>query len=210
MECNHPDKYEFVGMFHIAISRICYEISQSGRYILTDSIKEIKDEYFTEEHIPDEQIEILLVRLCIPAWKTWKKTRDEKIDKILELYAELVEDYYYNRWGEEHNGNMEQMDVISYEEHVISYEEQLDEYSLGEIKVVFKESQIKEDDYFKDSDNQILECPICYDCNCFVRTNCKHGFCDCLIKYIKSKNDKKIECPCCREYIISLEIIIPK
>ena len=63
--------------------------------------------------------------------------------------------------------------------------------------------------YLTDAQNNLLECPVCYETECFITTKCAHAFCECLVQHIMTKiqDEKNIPfCPCCREPITALKI----
>ena len=227
-DCDHPDKYSFVGQFHNAISRQCFENSNLGTLILSDVINYIKNNYFTEEHITDEQIEILLFRLSTPLWITWGKTRAEKINAIMERYAKLTEEYYYGHWDEPDGIMMDQIDILALDQifdnihetniHETNNEEK-NTADPTQIQLLFKESENTNHGYLTvpNEPNNLLECPICYESECFITTNCRHVFCECILKHIATSTTKITTtstdkpqtiscCPCCREPIFVLEI----
>ena len=210
VDCDHPDKMVFIGTFHNAISRQCFEVVQSGTFVVTDVIEDLKNRYFTEEHITDEQIDILLVRLRIPPTKTWGKTRTEKIGAIMVRYAKLMEEYYYGHWTEPDDEMMDQIDILVLDN---PEQEPNETEDPTRIQLLLKESPHTLGGYLTDPQhpNTLLECPICYEPECFITTNCQHIFCECILKHVatsKPQNDGQTItcCPCCREPLTVLEI----
>jgi hypothetical protein len=47
-------------------------------------------------------------------------------------------------------------------------------------------------------------CSICLDQETFIKTGCKHHFCDCIIKYVVKVNTELPKCPLCRTQISNL------
>lgn len=213
-DCNHPEKYNFIGIFHNSISRQCYEMSRI--YQIEEIINEIKNKYMTEEHITDEQIEILLVRLSIPAYKTWGKTRDEKINTMMKKYAQLLTDAYhyeYEYWTEPEEPEEPEDDETMFPMEIDQVQEEpVPETDPTKIQLLFKETTTIHGYLTEPNEpNTLLECPICYETECFITTNCRHVFCECILKHI-AQSQNQIEgntiscCPCCREPISILEI----
>lgn len=211
-ECDHPNKYVFVGMFHNSICRICFDNAVGTTFNLTEIIDDVKTKYFTEEHITDEQIEILTHRIHISPVLTWGKSRTEKIEFIMKRYEQIIKEYYYGYFDEPDDEMMDQVDVIVFDnprDELANPKENLEQTETKMIELNYKEVPNTKDGYLTEITdlNTLLECPICYEAECFITTNCNHHFCECILTHIaKTKEDNIAYCPNCREKISVLEI----
>ena len=236
-ECNHPQKYSFVGTFHTVLSRLCYEESHSfGLGRLKEFIMELKNTYFTEDHCTEEHLDILLSRFHIN--NLFHSSRNEKTNKLLREYAKMTKQYHHgpdyddNTWGEEEDNSENRnrdidaifMEIDTTEENTdtnmdtdeeIDMEEQVRRVRIGAVIELLLDDENNnnnnntEKGYLTDAQNNLLECPVCYETECFITTNCAHAFCECLVQHIMTKiQDEKTRpfCPCCREPITALKI----
>ena len=112
IDCDHPNKHAFAGTFHNVVCRACRERSSSfGLSGLRDFILELKNTYFTEYHLPEEQIDILLFRFHATGLE--EASRTQKTNRLLREYAKMTKYYYYgpdyddNVWGGEQDGNID-------------------------------------------------------------------------------------------------------
>lgn len=250
--CNHPDRMYFVEYFHGVILQLFREEIQKTRE-LNPYIEFMKNTYFLEETIDDEKLEILLFRLSISPLITWRKTRTEKINIVLNKYRRLAE------WNDNENEpsvylEMDDdemtttvmptdMDVDTEPTPTTSFpiqEEYADEiyamdttgtFQIREIRTSEEEPQgtssitvfynntievlppptDQPSKYLTDTQENLLECPICYETECFITTNCQHAFCECLFQHIvctqtTNQPTTTTKCPCCRTPLHQLQI----
>ena len=65
-------------------------------------------------------------------------------------------------------------------------------------------------DFIKD-ENAYVECPICYESECFVTLSCQHSFCECILTHVLNKPlNTCCTCPCCRQTITEMTVHSPK
>ena len=65
-------------------------------------------------------------------------------------------------------------------------------------------------DYIHDG-NGYVECPICYEAECFVTLSCQHSFCECILTHVLNKPlNTCCTCPCCRQTITQMTVHSPK
>ena len=235
IDCDHPNKHAFAGPFHNVVCRACRERSSSfGLSGLRDFILELKNTYFTEYHLPEEQIDILLFRFHATGLE--EASRTQKTNRLLREYAKMTKYYYYgpdyddNVWGGEQDGNIDRdIDEMLLEEEEREGEEEEtipmeqtpehppEETPTTHIQLVLEENPNPllyktKNGYLTDLENNLLECPICYETECFVMTPCSHVFCECIVQHVMNKTLFRIgaDCPCCREPIMALKISHPK
>lgn len=71
------------------------------------------------------------------------------------------------------------------------------------IQVIYDESK---NEFLCSLTGEEMECPICYDKECFILTQCGHVYCECFITYVSTiPIEKDVNCPCCRSAISNVE-----
>lgn len=71
------------------------------------------------------------------------------------------------------------------------------------IQVIYDESK---NEFLCSLTGEEMECPICYDKECFILTQCGHAYCECFITYASTiPIEKDVNCPCCRSAVSNVE-----
>lgn len=199
-------------------------------YSVDEFMDDLVQNEFSEDNITEEQLDLLLIHLQIPVMTYWGVTvRQEKIRIIMEKYNDLLQDM---RWNETQERLFEQAErdlpprnllpELDMQEmmqsplendppmshrynYFYSEDGSLDNvFELEKpIQVIYNESR---NEFMSSSTGEEMECPICYDKECFILTQCGHAYCECFITYASTISiETDVNCPCCRSAVSTVE-----
>jgi hypothetical protein len=77
------------------------------------------------------------------------------------------------------------------------------------LRIYYKRNKGESSSFKEKASHNDIICPICIEEKAYIKTNCNHDFCICIVKTLMqySKTNHNIECPYCRGEIKRLRMI---